>query len=348
MNNTLPYHNNFFNTAAGSAARSDYNTDVILNSSIVADSLLQRRARQLAEQIVFRPITQADMPEIFEILKEDTGRTTDLSYGGILMWVKLFDYQFAIIDDTLFIRGHVENDFSKYAFSLPVGAMDLTTAVTVLKYYCLDKGCRLIFSAVPEYALEQFKLLNPAKIEEIENMGDYLYSADKLSTLSGKKYNKKRNHVNQFLAAFPDWSLEPLTASNAAEAMKFMDTIDSEGDNVPMAVIERSLNREVLSQIMSGDAYYSGAILRGGGKMLGFTIGDIKGDTLFVHIEKALRDAPGAFEMINKAFAQSVVESHPEIMYINREDDSGDMGLRLAKESYHPVEILKKYNVIFE
>ncbi len=348
MNNTLPYHNNFFNTAVGNAEKYEYNTDVILNSSIVADSLLQHRARQLAQNLVFRPVTQEDMPRIFEILKEDTGRTTDFSYGGILMWVKLFDYQFAIIEDTLFIRGHVENDFSKYAFSLPIGSMDLTTAVTVLKYYCLDHDSKLIFSAVPEYALEEFRLLNPLKIEEIENMGDYLYSAEKLSTLSGKKYNKKRNHVNQFLAAFPDWTLEPLTAANATEAVEFMDAIDKEGDSIPMAVIERSLNREVLSQIIKGDTEYIGAILRGNGKMLGFTIGDIKGDTLFVHIEKALRDAPGAFEMINKAFAQYVVESHPEIAYINREDDSGDMGLRLAKQSYHPVEILKKYNVIFE
>ncbi|MDE5773426.1 MAG: phosphatidylglycerol lysyltransferase domain-containing protein [Muribaculaceae bacterium] len=126
-----------------------------------------------------------------------------------------------------------------------------------------------------------------------------------------------------------------------------MDSIDREGDNTPMAVIERRLNREVLTQIMNGTTQYIGAILYGGDEMLGFTIGDIKGDTLYVHIEKALREAPGAFEMINKSFAAQVCESHPEIEYINREDDAGDMGLRLAKQSYHPVDILSKYNVIF-
>ena len=46
-------------------------------------------------------------------------------------------------------------------------------------------------------------------------------------------------------------------------------------------------------------------------------------------------------------FAKYQTEKHPEILYINREDDAGDIGLRMAKESYHPKEILKKYNIIF-
>ena len=90
-----------------------------------------------------------------------------------------------------------------------------------------------------------------------------------------------------------------------------------------------------------------GAILMAEGKPCAVTVGDVKGDTLFVHIEKALREFPGSYEMINKAFAARMLELHPALRYVNREDDAGDEGLRQAKESYHPVDILKKYNVIF-
>lgn len=319
----------------------------IIDTALVSQAIIDATATNFARQLHFKPVTVDDMDTVFQYLKADEGRTTDFSYGGILMWVSLYDYQFAIVNDTLFIRGHVENDFSQYAFSLPLGKMDLSLSVAVLRKYCELNNLRLIFSAVPQYAVEDFRALNPEKIEMIGDMSDYLYSAEKLSTLSGKKYNKKRNHVNQFLAAYPDWKLIPLTPENAAECLAFMDSVDREGDDTPMAVIERRLNREVLTQIQEGATQYIGAILYGDDRMLGFTVGDIKGDTLYVHIEKALREAPGAFEMINKSFAQSVCERYPDIAYINREDDAGDPGLRLAKQSYHPVDILRKYNVIF-
>ncbi len=343
------YQSPGFNNILGynDSAEAYASQQALIDTALVSQAIMDATAANYARQLHFKPVTVDDMDIIFQYLKTDEGRTTDFSYGGILMWVSLYDYQYAIINDTLFIRGHVENDFSQYAFSLPLGKMDLALSVAVLRKYCELNDLRLIFSAVPEYALDEFRALNPQKIEMIEDMSDYLYSAEKLSTLSGKKYNKKRNHVNQFLAAYPEWTLIPVTPRNAAECLAFMDSIDREGDNTPMAVIERRLNREVLTQIMNGTTQYIGAILYGGDEMLGFTIGDIKGDTLYVHIEKALREAPGAFEMINKSFAAQVCESHPEIEYINREDDAGDMGLRLAKQSYHPVDILSKYNVIF-
>lgn len=83
------------------------------------------------------------------------------------------------------------------------------------------------------------------------------------------------------------------------------------------------------------------------GKACAFTIGDVKGDTLFIHIEKALREYNGSYEIINQQFAKAMCDKYPEIKYVNREDDAGDIGLRMAKESYHPLEILRKYNVTF-
>lgn len=295
----------------------------------------------------FKKIRHDDMSLIWSYLNNEKGRTTDFSYGGVLMWVDFFNYEYAIYKDTLFIKGLVENDRNKPAFSLPVGSLPLEESVNVLKNYCNINKIELEFSAVPEYALDDFKKLNPRYVEELADWSDYLYNAEPLSTLKGKKMSKKRNHVNQFCNRYDNWRFEKLSIENANDAENFMDIFDREGDQTEMAAAERQLSRDLIKRIKEGDNNLKGGILYVGNEVAAYTIGDIKNDTLFVHVEKATRKFNGSYEMINYLFAKVMVEDNPQILYINREDDAGDMGLRLAKESYHPCDHLKKYNILF-
>lgn len=309
--------------------------------------MLEKSRRRSASLTGFREVNRESMKEIWPILSQEPGRTTDFSYGGVLMWVDYFNYEYAIVNDTLFIRGVVESDRSKPAFSLPVGRLPLADSIAMLKKYCELKGERLELSAVPEYAIPECERLGAVKIEELEDWGDYLYEASDLAYLKGKRFGKKRNHVNQFLSLYPDWELVEMDAANASEAMAFMDIFDLEGDDNESAIAERKLTRDMIREIEAVNTEMKGALLYVNGKVCAFTIADIKGDTLFIHIEKATREVAGSYEMINKVFAERMLELHPDIKYINREDCAGDEGLRRAKESYHPVKILKKYNVIF-
>lgn len=304
-------------------------------------------ASEQARLELFRPITERDMGIIFKYLSMEKGRSTDFSYGGLLMWVNYFKYEYAIVKDTLFIKGVLENHREVTAFSMPVGLLPLSESVAMIRDYCNRHGLKPRLSAVPEYAMEEIGKLSPASVEELTDWADYLYEAETLATLRGKKMGKKRNHVNKFDSLYPEWQLEELTEENADDAMRFMDKFDLEGDSTPMAIDERKLTRELLAHSCNPECLEEGAILRVGGEVAGFTLGDVKGDTLYVHVEKCTRDFEGSYEKINKEFAAMMMGKHPEIKYINREDDSGDEGLRLAKESYHPVEKLKKYNILF-
>ena len=298
-----------------------------------------------ADILNFKPITHADMEDIFPFLTMEKGRTTDFSYAGILMWVDYFKYEYAIYDDTLFIKGVVENDISTPAFSLPIGKLKLKDSIEKIREYCRENNISPVLSAVPEYAIEELEDVGIESINPLDDWGDYLYDAQMLSTLSGKKMSKKRNHVNKFNSLYPSHRIELLDSSNADKALDFMTVIDEEGDNSPMAIEERRMTRKLLEMIKEGDIRLEGAILMVDNELAAFTIGDVKNDTLFVHVEKASRAFEGSYEKINKEYAALMCERHPEIKYINREDDSGDEGLRFAKQSYHPVEILKKYNI---
>ncbi|MBD5232275.1 MAG: DUF2156 domain-containing protein [Bacteroidales bacterium] len=302
-----------------------------------------------AQQVTlnFAPITAANMPLVWSYLQREPGRTCDFSFGGVLMWVDLFHYEMAIYDDTLFIKGRLENDLSKVAFSLPVGKLSVSESIKVLKAYCRKEGLPLRFSAIPEYSMSDFMAANPKSIAQLTDWADYLYDAEKLATLSGKKMAKKRNHVNQYVNLYGEETYEPLTLRNLPDVEAFMDRLDADPAPGEQAAIERQLARDVLRLMEHEQTPLQGGLLRVDGRVVAFSVGDVKGDTLFVHIEKADREIAGSYEMINKSFAADMVAHHPEIRFINREDDAGDEGLRKAKQSYHPTELLKKYNVIF-
>lgn len=314
---------------------------------IMHDSPSIKENREDSTPLVFEKITPENIDEVWSLAQLEKGRTCDFSYGGILMWADIFEYEYAIADDTLFIKGRSEDDMQSVAFSLPVGSLPLKESISRLRRWCQEHDVPLKLSAVPEYALNELIRMRPKKIEELDGWADYLYDISRLATLSGKKMAKKRNHVNQFVNAFGPDCYERITPENIADVELFMEWLETTPAPSPSAAMERRLAMDVIRSSERCRTHYLGGLLRVEGKVVAFTIGDIKGDTLFIHIEKADRDVPGSYEMINKAFAEDMLARFPVLRYVNREDDSGDEGLRKAKMSYHPDELIRKFSVEF-
>lgn len=263
------------------------------------------------------------------------------------MWVDYFGYEYCVYRDTLFIRGLSEDIARRPSFSLPVGRMPLAESMSLIREYCRATGLEPLLTAVPEDRLDELRACGTVYEEELPDWADYIYDAHALATLAGKKYNKKRNHVNRFEADNPGWRLDDICSDNIPEIIDFFENLGIEGDKADpvMAEYEREQCLEVLRDY---EAYgLEGAVLRdGSGRPVAFTAGEVSGDTLVLHIEKMDHSVAGAGEAVNKFFAERMCERHPAIKYINREDDGGDPGLRFAKESYHPEFRLRKYNVM--
>ena len=113
------------------------------------------------------------------------------------------------------------------------------------------------------------------------------------------------------------------------------------------AFLNGSLLREKAAIRCAFDHFFeeglTGGLIRAGGRVIAYTMGrPLNSETFVVHYEKALDGYRGAYQMINQQFAQHCCEG---FAYINREDDTGKEGLRKAKLSYYPVELVKKYEV---
>ncbi|MDE5687430.1 MAG: phosphatidylglycerol lysyltransferase domain-containing protein [Paramuribaculum sp.] len=295
----------------------------------------------------FRPMAGADVQQVASLLKYAHTRTCDFTVGGMFMWADWFNYRMCVYRDTLFVKGMSESDCRTVAFSLPVGKLAVGESVRLLKDYCMARSMPMLMSAVPREYVEQLMKYGATRVEELPDWADYLYDIDSLATFAGKKLNKKRNHINRFISDNPDYAAELITAANIGDVKVFFSNLQLPEGKPLMAEYDRCQVKEVLENY--DDYPFEGILIRVPGKgVVAFAVGEVKMDTLVVHIEKMDHSVTGAGEIVCRDFALMMKARYPYLRYENREDDAGDEGLRQAKLSLHPCSLLGKYNVYFD
>lgn len=281
------------------------------------------------------------IPIIRPYFEHQTSRSCDYTVGVIYMWRNYFQTEYALQDNTLFLR---MRSFSGHQFYLlPLGSGNMTQALHQLSP---DEDGMLRFSVVTE---EQLPLLThvfgaPHAVIEERRWADYLYEKEALATFSGKKLAGQRNHVNRFMKERGSFIYEPVTEHNAAEVERFLRAhMEAQGKDHPDARAEYEYSIDTLHHLNA--LQYTGAFLKlPDGTPVGMCLGETVGDTLYVHAEKALRSINGAGQLLCREYAARAPEY---VKYINREDDMGDEGLRYAKMSLHPAMLLEKKTIIF-
>ena len=104
-----------------------------------------------------------------------------------------------------------------------------------------------------------------------------------------------------------------------------------------MAKKELSLAKGIFRLLGTG-WFVAGGLLCGG-RLLALSLGERCGNTLQVHIEKALYSCEGAYPAMVQTFAAHYGEN---VQWANREDDARDKGLRTSKLQYLPAELGSK------
>jgi len=293
--------------------------------------------------IDFKPVGLSDKGRMYRHFKAEDSRSCDFNFTNIFIWGDTYKLTAAEISDMLVFRTVVD-DMIYYSF--PIGPGDTRAAVSALLRHCEEREEAFHLRGITEKNAEKIDILFPCLFDFIEERSyyDYIYSAEKLATLSGKRLHAKRNHINKFESTYK-WSFEPLTAENVTlcaemnkewvlrnEDEKDFGTFGSEQDALSKALS----NFDALG--------LEGGILYADGKVAAFTIGEkLNSDTYVVHFEKAFKEITGSYSMINREFVRYVLQKHPETVYINREDDTGAENLRRAKESYYPEFMVEKF-----
>lgn len=275
---------------------------------------------------------------INKYISQQPYRSCDYTLGGIYMWEGLFEYEYAEYEGFLIIRSKLLNrDYLSYSF--PIGDGDIDKVLAEIA----SENEKITFSGVPESALpiliRCFK--DRMTCKETPEWNDYIYDYNDLVNLTGKHNSKHRNHINKFLRTYPNYSFEWLDINDIKKIEDFMIEFNKESDLSDIAkyeidsVVKTIKQKDLLNQQVG--------CIKVNDKIIAISMGEIVQDTLYIHIEKALREYDGVYAVINKEFAAHM--NNGKLKYINREDDSNDEGLRKAKMSYHPIEFIKKHLV---
>ena len=270
-------------------------------------------------------------------------------FTTLYMWRHTYKTSYYIGDEFAIIVGEYEGD----RFSvLPLAKKDkIHKALDFMINYFKTEDHQIYLRAVTKEVVELLQKDYPGKFKYIEERDyfDYVYDAESLRTLAGRKNQKKRNHINYFLKEYEgrfeykkleekdfDQCIDLLKAwaNNKAEHGDTDDGIDDEFIGVKKIFD----NYDVLKQ----DVKIAGIYIDS--KLEAFTIGEnINENMAVIHIEKANPEIRGLYPYINQQF---LVNEFEDVEFVNREEDLGIEGLRKAKLSYHPCKFVEKYTVM--
>jgi len=329
----------------------------------------------------FKKVELEDYKKIQPYFDNQPYLMCDYSFGALYMWRDLYQTEFAIENDVLYIK-YVEPEDKREDFAYPLFLGEHTKEqekkairrMQEITCRCKENCERLVLACVPDEALKF--LADNFKIKEmtVERMwADYIYSYEEIFTLAGRKFSSKRNHKKNFERSYPNSELRPITKENLDDVIAFYEELarkeaearaeqessenlgsqESQKDKPDKIYIKQD---EQMTKMEEEETLITlrnvlklpgqGAALYVGDKIVGFTLGEKVADTLIIHVEKADVGYKGAY---TKLFHEYVLmHEGQDIKYINREEDLGDLGLRKSKMSYQPIKLVGKNAVVFE
>ena len=289
----------------------------------------------------FKKLEFSDLELIRKYYTEYTNMTCDRTIGGSFMWRDYFLTMYSLLDETLVMKCIKDGET---VFCFPMGK-EVDKALLAIEEYCRTEGISPEFVSLSKDEMEYLKNRYPnATVTENRDWSDYLYLTTDHANFTGRKFTTQRNHINKFMRAYENWEFKKIDKDTLKDVKTFYADYEkrfAKGEKT--AVEEQEKTNEVLGKYeMYG---FIGYVLYVNDRVVGFSIGEILGDVMFIHVEKADKDMEGVNTMLVMQFAK---QFEGKVTYLNREEDVGDMGLRYSKTKYRPIDMVYKYEVNFK
>jgi len=290
----------------------------------------------------FKPIEIEDRDLMQKVFWKYQPLTSEFTFTNLFMWRSYYQYQWSVYKDWLLILCNPMG--WGYYFLQPIGPSPrLSVAWMILEWLRSEKQQpEPSIEKADERLVQEIEGQKDFLIEPLRDHFDYLYLARNLIDLMGRKYHGQKNRINKFIREH-EYKYEPMISGHVDMCMRVLKEWCNWRECQKRTVLraefhavnEALLNFEKL-QIMGGVIFVNNRIE-------GFALGEMLNEkTAVIHVEKVDPRIPEMFTVTNQQFCE---KQWNEVRFINREQDMGEPGLRRAKESYHPVQLVKKFRI---
>ena len=290
--------------------------------------------------IQFKPVTKQDGSKLRKYYQNCEYGLCEYSVGTKMMWRATWKYQWAEAAGCLVVRCE---DHGNWMFDYPVAGPegDEDAALAEIEALCLEHGKQLMLTVVPECKAARLLARYPyVRVSDNRTWRDYVYYRQDLQLFAGRRYSGQRNHIKKFRQQWPGAELRRLTAADGEAIQRFWQDYEAEfpkGGNAK-ARDELTLAKRMLKMV--DKSFFLAGGMFDGEKLVALSLAEKCGETLIIHIEKALYSYTGVYPTLVQAFADQFGDG---CQWVNREDDAADRGLRTSKLQYGPARLASKY-----
>lgn len=288
----------------------------------------------------FKSVTKQDGTKLRKYYQNCNYGLCEYSVGTKLMWRTSLHPTWTEVAGCLVVR-NTHNGQVLFDYPIPGPEGDEDAALEAIENDCLERNVPLVISVVPECKAPHLLSRYPyCRVSNIRTWRDYVYYCQDLQLFAGRRYSGQRNHINKFRSKWPDAQFRQLTAADREVIQRFWADYEAEfpkGDNAK-ARDELNLAKKMLN--MLDKPWFVAGGMFDGDRLIALSLAEKCGETLIIHIEKALYSYAGVYPTLVQAFAGAFGQG---CQWINREDDAADRGLRTSKLQYGPAKLAPKY-----
>lgn len=278
-----------------------------------------------------RSLELADKPLLDGFFAALQPRVSELTFAGLYLFRSAHDYRLSAVGEAPVVLGR---GYGGEPYFLPPLAGDVAGATARL----LAEGLTL-YGADEPFAARYLAGEGIVLTEDRDNF-DYLYRRSDMAELAGSRYHKKRNRVKYFTNRHR-YRVEPYGPGYRAGALALLEEWlrlhrPGAGDSLGR---EAAAAREALT--LADRLGLEGLVVLVDDAVAAFVLGErLNRTTSVCHFEKSDPFREGLSQLVEQEFNRLLFT---DCSWTNREQDLGEPGLRAAKLSYHPVELVKKY-----